>query len=155
MRVCLPWHVCVEKYKRLFLLFSAENILQSSARCKIFRPFSFHCEPLRKLLLGNSRSGSEILFGQGITDASPRGDNSELSCHLSTSPNSKGMVSHRHETYLSSRLLLIALTEKQGKGIACNGSSLLSQFLLFSEFPMGVAKFLEPLCNSSGSRRAC
>ena len=38
-------------------------------------------------------------------------------CHaLSTSPNTHGMVSHRHRTYLSSRLFL-ALTEKQGKGI--------------------------------------
>ena len=58
----------VENYKRLFVnktqLPSAENILQSSARCKIFSPSSLNCEPLRKLLLGNSRSGSEILFSQ-------------------------------------------------------------------------------------------
>ena len=39
----LPWHACVENYTRLFLnktqLSSAENILQSSARCKSFSPF--------------------------------------------------------------------------------------------------------------------
>ena len=39
----LPWHACVENYKRLVLnktqLSSAENILQSSARCKSFSPF--------------------------------------------------------------------------------------------------------------------
>ena len=42
----LPWHACVEKYKRLFLnktqLSSAEDILQSSARCKSFFVFSCH-----------------------------------------------------------------------------------------------------------------
>ena len=85
-------------------LSSAENILQSSTQCKIFSLFSFCYEPLRKLLLGKSLSTSEILFGQGVTDASPSGDNSELSCHLSTSPNTQGMVSHRHKTLLSSRL---------------------------------------------------
>ena len=42
----------------------------------------------------------------------------------STIPNTHGMVSHRHKTYLSSRLFLLALTEKQGKSIDCNGSSL-------------------------------
>ena len=39
----LPWHARVENYMRLFLnktqLSSAENILQSSDRCKIFSPF--------------------------------------------------------------------------------------------------------------------
>ena len=124
----LPWHACVEYYKRLFLnktqLLSAENILQSSARCENCSPFSFHCEPLRKLVLGNSRSSSEILFGQGNTDGSPSGDNSELSCHFSASPNTQGMVSQRHKTYLSSKRFLLALSEKQGKGTDCNGSSL-------------------------------
>ena len=125
----LPWHACVEQnYKRPFLnktqLFSAENTLQSSAQCKNFSPFSFHYEPLRKLLFGNSRSSSEILFGQGITDASPSGDYSELSRHLSTSSNTQCTVSHRHETYLSSGLFLLALTGKEGKSIDCNGSSL-------------------------------
>ena len=39
----LPWHACVENFKRLFLnktqLSSAENILQSSAQCKNLSPF--------------------------------------------------------------------------------------------------------------------
>ena len=48
-------------------------------------------------------------------------------CHaLSTSPNTLDMVSHERKTYLSCRLYLQALTEKQGKGIDCNGSSLFS-----------------------------
>ena len=81
---------------------------------------------LRKLLLGNSRSSFEISVWSGnFEDTAPRWDNSELSCHLRTSPNTQGMVSHRHKTYLSSRLfLLLALTEKQGKNIDCNDSSL-------------------------------
>ena len=80
---------------------------------------------LRKLLLENSRSSFEIPFSQGIfADASPRRDNSELSCHLSTSPNTQDMVSHRHKTYLSSTLFLLALTEKQRKSIELQWSSL-------------------------------
>ena len=43
MSHCLPWHACVENYKCLFLnktqMSSAENILQSSARCKNVAPF--------------------------------------------------------------------------------------------------------------------
>ena len=111
---------------------------------------------LRKLHLGNSRSSIEIPLGQGIfADASPR----EITpnCHaLSTSPNTHGMVSHGHKTYFSSWLFLIALTEKQGKGIDCNGSSL----PLFSvpsvlRIANDIAKFLESLWNSSESRWAC
>ena len=45
----------------------------------------------------------------GITVASPSGDNSELSCHLSTSRNTQDMVSHRHETYVSSRRYLLGI----------------------------------------------
>ena len=68
---------------------------------------------LRKLLIGNSRSSFEIPFGQGIfADAAPRADNSELSCHLRTSPHTQGMVSHRHKTFLSSRLFLSSLLLK-------------------------------------------
>ena len=78
----LPWHACAENYKRLFLnktqLFSAVFILQSSARCRVSSPLSFHYEPLPKLLVGNSRSCSEFSFGSGnFADASPSGDNSE------------------------------------------------------------------------------
>ena len=150
----LPWHACVEKYKRLFLnksqLFTAENILQSSAQYKICSPFSFYYEPLRKLLLGNSRSSSEILFGQGITDASRSGDNSELSCHLNRSPNTQGMVSHRHKTHLSSRRFSSFLLKSKVKVLSpMVFRSHFFQFLLFSEslkssaIPDGVAKFLE------------
>ena len=147
----LPWHACVKNYKRLSLnktqLFSTEIILQSSAQCKIFSLFSIYHEPLRKLLLGNSRSSSEILFGHGVTDASTSGDDSESSCHLSTSPNTQGMVSHRHKTHLSSRRFLLDLTEKQGKGIDCNGFSLplfsIPRFLrILQRFPMVLPNFL-------------
>ena len=65
----LPWHANAENYKRLFLnktlLFSAVFILQSFARCKFFSPFSFHYEPLRKLLLGHD-TALNFRLGQGI-----------------------------------------------------------------------------------------
>ena len=75
-------------------------------------------------------------------------------CHaLSTSPNTHDMVSHRHKTYLLSRLFLLALTEKQGKGIDCNGSPFLPFSIpSFLGIDKDVAKVLESLCNSSESR---
>ena len=74
----------------------------------------------------------------------------------STSPNTHGMVSHRHKTCLSSGLFLLALTEKQGKGIDCNGSSLpLCSVPSVLRIANDVAKLLESLCNSSESRLAC
>ena len=78
-------------------------------------------------------------------------------CHatLRTSPNTSGMVGHRHETYLSSRLFLLAPTEKQGKSIVCNGSSLpLFSIPSVLRIANDIAKFLESLYNSSESRRA-
>ena len=68
-----------------------------------------------------------------------------------TDPPDCPFLSRRHG--LSSRLLLIALTDKQGKGIDCNGSSL----PLFSNpsvlrIANDIANFLESLCNSSESR---
>ena len=38
------------------------------------------------------------------------------------------MVSHRHTTDLSSRLFLLALTEKRSEGIGCNGGCSLPLF---------------------------
>ena len=62
-------------------LFEQNSILQFSDQCKKCLSLSFCYEPLRKLLLGHSRSSSAILFGQRIfADAFPRRDNSELSC---------------------------------------------------------------------------
>ena len=57
--------------------------------------------------------------------------------------------------FLPSRLFSLALTEKQGKGIDRNGSSLpLFSIPSLVWIPDGVANFLESLCNSSSTRRA-
>ena len=56
------------------------------------------------------------------------------------------MVGHRHKTYVSSGLFLAALTEEQGKGIVCNGSSLpLFSIPSFLRIANDVAKFVESL----------
>ena len=67
------------------------------------------------------------------------------------------MVSHRHKTGISVvQTLSLALREKQGKGIDCNGPSI-SLFSIPSVLRIAddIAKFLESLCTASGSRRAC
>ena len=141
---------------------SAENILQSSARCNRCLPFSFCFEPLRKLLLGNSLFSSEILFGQGILQMHLRGEITR-NCHaLRTSPITHGMVVHRQKTYLSSRLF-VSLSPKNKIKVLTTlvFRSHFSKFLQFSEsstspaIPDGIAKFRESVYNSSGSRRAC
>ena len=87
-----------------------------------FFALSLCCESLRKLLLGTIQLWNSVWSGN-FADASPRRDNSELSCRLSTSPQTQGVVSHRHKTYLSSGHVLLAVTKKQGKGVDCNGTS--------------------------------
>ena len=91
------------------------------------------------------------------------GDNSELSCHSSTSPNTQDMVSHRHKTFLSSRLFsLLLLKSKVMVLIAMVLRSHFSQFLLFSE-SFDIISDFRWCCqiswriekNSSGSRWAC
>ena len=105
----------------------------------MFRPFLYY-EPLSKPLVGNSRFSSEILIGQGITDASPKRDNSELSCLLNTSPNTQGMVSHRHKTCLSCRRFTSLVLKSKAKVlIAMVLRSHYSHFLLFSESPTSSA----------------
>ena len=142
----LPWHACVEYYRRLFLnktqLLSAENIIQSSASVwELFALFLL----LRAFTQTSARKFTIQLWNfirSGITDGSPSGDNSALVCHLSTSPNTQGMVSHRHKTYLSSKRFLLALSEKQGKGTDCNGSSLtLFSISYFAQNPRHRQRF--------------
>ena len=83
-------------------------------------------EPLRKLLLGNSQFGSEILFGQGITDAFPSGDNSELPCLVIN----KGR-------FPPSRLFVLLLPKNKIKVLtAMVLRSHFPQFPLFSECPI-------------------
>ena len=130
----------MEDYKRLFLnktrLSSAENILQSSARCQNCSPFSFYYEPLRKFCSEihdptlNFCSVRE--FCKCISDL--RGEITR-NCHL-----------------LKSKVnVLIAMLLR----------SHYFQFLFFTEsstssaIPNSVPKFLDSLCNSSGYRRAC
>ena len=132
---CLPWHACVENYMRLFLnkaqFFPLKTFFCLPLNVRIFRPFLL----LRAFAQTSARKFTIQLWipsGQGITDANPSGDDSELSYHLSTSPNTQGIVSHRHKTCLSSRRFLLALTEKQGKGVDCNGffaPTILNSFL--------------------------
>ena len=43
---------------------------------------------------------------------------------LSTSPDTRGMVSHRLKTFAVVQTFSLAFPEKQGKGIGCNGFSL-------------------------------
>ena len=66
-------------------------------------------------------------------------------CHdLSTSPNTHGVVSHRHKTYLSSRLFLSLLILKSKVKVltAMVLRYHCSQFLLFSESPLMSPNFL-------------
>ena len=99
---------------------------------------------LRKLQLGNSRSSFEIPFGQGILQMHLRGKITR-NCHaaMSTSPNTHGMVSHGHKTYLSSGLFLslLLLKSKVKVLIAMVLRSHNSQFLLFSESLMMSPNF--------------
>ena len=92
-------------------------------------------------------------LGQGITDASPSGDNSELSCfeYKSEYPQAWLVIDRR----LICRLdvfSLLSLKSKVKVLVAMVLRSHYSQFLLFSESPMMSPIFL---CNFSGSRRAC
>ena len=149
----VPWHACVDNCKCLHFfikktIVSAENILQSSARCKRCLPFSFCFEPLRKLLLGNSLFSCEILFGQGILQMHLRGEITR-NCHaLRTSPI-------RQKTYLSSRLFFSLSPKNKTKVLTTLVfRSHFSKFLQFSEsstspaIPDGIAKFRESVYNS-------
>ena len=118
---------------------------------------------LRKLQLGNSRSSFEIPFGQGILQMHLQGEITR-NCHATWVQVRipKPWLVIDMKLILSSRLFLLALTEKQGKSIDCNGSSLppfsipsFLRILDISATPDGVVKFLESLCSSSSSRRAC
>ena len=76
-------------------------------------PLSFCNEPLRKLLVGNSRFSSEILFDQGFLQVHLGGEISR-NCHaLSTSPNTQGMVSIDIRHFPLCRLLSCFLFELQ------------------------------------------
>ena len=92
---------------------------------------SFYCELLRKLLLGNSRFSSEIVFGRGIfADAYPKRDNSELSCL-------------EREHFPPFRLFVLLFPKSNVKVlVAMVLRSHSSQFLLFSEFPMVLPNLL-------------
>ena len=62
---------------------------------------------------------------------------------LSTSPNTSDMMSHGQKTISVVQIFSLAFPENLSKSIVCNGSSLpLSQFLLFSEFPMMLPNIL-------------
>ena len=80
---------------------------------------------LRKLQLGNSRSSFEIPFGQGILQMHLQGEITR-NCHATWVQVRipKPWLVIDMKLILSSRLFLLALTEKQGKSIDCNGSSL-------------------------------
>ena len=71
---------------------------------------------LRKLQLGNSRSSFEIPFGQGILHMHPRGEITR-NCHATwvqvRIPKACVVIDMR--LILSSRLFLLAFSEKQGK----------------------------------------
>ena len=125
-----------------------------------FRPFLL----LRAFARTSARQFTIQLWNcigsRNFADASPRWDYSELSCHLSTRPKAWSVIYIR----LICRLDVfssLSLKSKVKVLIAMVLRSHNSQFLLFSEsstssgIPDGVAKFLESLCNSSGSRRAC
>ena len=74
---------------------------------------------------------------------------------LSTCPDTHGMVSHGLKTIAVVQTLSCALQRKEGKCVVCNGFSLplfsIPSLLLI---PDDVAKFLESVCSSSGTRRA-
>ena len=154
---CLPWHACVEGYMRLFLnkaqLFSAEHILLSSARCKNVSPFP---ELLRKLLLGNSRSSSEFRLVREL-QMQIRVEMTR-NCHTTwvqvQIPKASLVIDIRlicRRDVLSSLLL----KSKVKVLIAMFFSLPLFSIPSFLRNANGIANFLESLCNSSRSRRAC
>ena len=74
---------------------------------------------------------------------------------LSTSPNTRGMVSHRLKTISVVQTISLAFPEKQCKIIGCSGSSLplfsIPSLLWISDH---AARLLESLCHSSSTPRA-
>ena len=87
---------------------------------------------------------AEIPYGRGIFPDAFRGKITR-NCHatLSTSPETRGMLSHTLKTIAVVQTFSFAFSEKRGKNIGCIGVS-----------PDDVAKFLGSLCNSSSTRRA-
>ena len=74
---------------------------------------------------------------------------------LSTSPDTRGMVSHRLKTIAVVQTFSFTFPEKQCKKSGCNGFSLpLFSIPSLSMNPHDVVKFLETSCNSSVTRRA-
>ena len=150
----LPWHACVET--RSVYSWTRPNCLPLKKffslplGARMFSPFSFCCEPLRKLLLGNSRSNSEILFGHGILQMHLWGDITR-NCHATwvqvQIPTAWLVIDIR----LICRLDFFSLSVKSKEkiSIAMVLRSHYSQFLLFSKsltssaIPDGVVKFLE------------
>ena len=147
----LPWHACVLFCKRLFLnktqLSSAENILQSSAWCKILFALSCCCEPLRQLLLRNARSSSEFRLVRVLQMHLRGGDNSELSMLSIQVQIVKAWSLMDMRLICRQDFFLLALAEKQSKGVDCHGSSLPLFSIPFSESstssanPNGVPNF--------------
>ena len=95
---------------------------------------------LRELQLGNSRSSFDVPFGRWFfADASPRRDNSELSCFENTQVWS--VIDIRLVCRIDFFSLLL-LKSKVKALIAMVLPSHYSQFLLFSESPMISPNFL-------------